>query len=118
MYDTPCIETFRGGPPRTEPARIEQNIEIAWNSVRRLNELCDRLGDWRSNSAGRFLRQGIITEMATADAFFRHLLEALDDARDGPSCLTPWKAEARELERTLDHLRERLRSNGILWPQA
>ncbi len=118
MYNTPCIETFRDQPMGTSPARIQQNIEIAWNSLRRLNELCDTLGHWRSNSAGQFLHQGIIAEMATAEASYRHLVQALDDARDGPCCLAPWKAEARELERTLDHMRERLRSKGILWSQA
>jgi hypothetical protein len=117
MYNTPCIETFRDRPAGTQPARIKQNIEISWNSIRRLNELCDSIGDWRSQTAGRFLRQGIIAEMATAEASYRHLIEALDDARDGPCCLAPWQAEARELDRTLSHLRERLRSKGILWPQ-
>lgn len=85
-------------------------FEAAWNSIHRANELCDAVRSDSSHTGHQAAKQRIVSEMAIAEAGFRQLVQAVEDARDGPYCRIISRERTSELEKALGHLAERARS--------
>ena len=117
MLDARFFDTFGERVSIATPARIEQMFEAAWNSVRRLNELCNAEHPGGPNTRGPAEKQRIVSEMAIAEAQFRQLTQAMEDARNGPHCHIISTERTSELEKALGHLAERVRSIGVPWPR-
>lgn len=88
-------------------------FEAVWVSLRKLEELCGSVEHEGLEATEPATHQRILSELAVANAYYRQLVRAQAEARNGPLCLIISRQSVNDVERALIRLRDRAQVIGI-----